>query len=142
MEEFKYSWLSAYKVATRDIFPKCFFGGTNIEVGRGTFINYGVYFDGSEKIVIKENVNIAMMCTFITSSHEIAESSHRAGKPCNQPIVVEDGCWIGGNVTVLPGVTIHKGAIIGAGSVVNKDCDSDKIYAGVPAREIRSLDCQ
>ncbi|EHM32411.1 Putative acetyltransferase [Enterococcus faecium E4453] len=55
------------------------------------------------------------------------------------PIVIEDGSWIGANVTVIPGVTIHKGAIVAAGSVVVKDCEENALYAGVPAKKIRNL---
>ena len=46
---------------------------------------------------------------------------------------------IGANVTILPGVTIEDGVVIGAGSVVTKDCKSNTLYAGVPAKEIRNL---
>lgn len=53
---------------------------------------------------------------------------------------MEDGCWLGGNVTVLPGVTIGRGCVIAAGAVVTKSCDPNGLYAGVPARRIRDLD--
>lgn len=55
-------------------------------------------------------------------------------------VVVEDGCWLGGNVTVLPGVTIKKGCIVGAGAVVTKDTEPDGLYAGIPAKRIKELD--
>lgn len=132
--------LCGMKVATRDIFPKCFFGGTNIEIGKGSFINYGCYFDGSERVIIKENVNIAMKCTFITSSHEIATSKHRAGKTKKIAIIVEDGCWIGAESRILPGVRIGKGCVIGAGSVVTSDCEDNCLYVGIPARKVRKLE--
>ena len=64
----------------------------------------------------------------------------RAGKTIYKPIFIGNGCWIGANSIILPGVTIGDGCIIGAGSVVNKDCDSNCLYAGNPAKKIKTLD--
>lgn len=55
------------------------------------------------------------------------------------PIRIEDGCWIGANVTILPGVTIKAGTVIAAGAVVIHDCDENALYGGVPAKKIRDL---
>lgn len=54
-------------------------------------------------------------------------------------IIVESGCWIGANVTILPGVTIGHGCIVGAGSLVTKDCMPNGLYVGSPAKRIRDL---
>lgn len=54
------------------------------------------------------------------------------------PIVVEDCVWIGSNCIVLPGVTIARGAVVGAGSVVTKDIPPMVVAAGNPARVIRT----
>ena len=62
-----------------------------------------------------------------------------AGKGINAPIRIEDGCWIGANVTIMPGVTIAKGCIIGAGTLVTEDTEENGIYVGIPARLIRKL---
>ena len=132
---------SAIKCLPRELMQNVLWGGVNkLSIGENSFVSFDNFFDLTDRITIGSDVHIAMRCTFITSTHEIGPHERRASSEISAPIIIEDGCWIGGNVTVLPGVTIHKGAIIGAGSVVNKDCDSDKIYAGVPAREIRSLD--
>jgi maltose O-acetyltransferase len=55
------------------------------------------------------------------------------------PITVEDYVWIGGNSTILPGVTIGKHAIVAAGSVVTKDVPPNTIVGGNPARLIREI---
>ncbi|MCR4913326.1 MAG: acyltransferase [Lactobacillus sp.] len=55
------------------------------------------------------------------------------------PVKIDDGCWIGANVTILPGVHIGKGCVIGAGAVVNKDCEPNGVYVGVPAKRIKDL---
>ena len=55
-------------------------------------------------------------------------------------VVVEEGCWIGSRVTLLPGVTIGKKSIIGTNSVVTKCIPSYSIAAGVPAKVIKRFD--
>lgn len=55
------------------------------------------------------------------------------------PITVGDGAWIGANCTILPGVTIGRGAVVAAGSVVTKSIGDNEMYAGVPAKLIRVL---
>ena len=60
----------------------------------------------------------------------------RTHKVRGLPITIGEDCWLGANVTVLPGVTIGDRCIIGAGSVVTHDIPSDSIYAGNPARPI------
>jgi acetyltransferase-like isoleucine patch superfamily enzyme len=57
-----------------------------------------------------------------------------------RPILVEDGAWLGQNVVVLPGVTIGRGAVVGAGSVVREDIPPRCIAVGAPARVVRELD--
>ena len=53
-------------------------------------------------------------------------------------VVIEDDCWIAANVVILAGVTIGKGSVIAAGSVVNEDVPAFSVVAGVPARVIKS----
>lgn len=55
-----------------------------------------------------------------------------------KPIIIEDDCWIGRRVIILPGVTIGKGSIIGAGAVVTKDIPSYSVAVGNPARVVKS----
>jgi len=69
----------------------------------------------------------------------IGTSDKRAGVSINNPIRIEDGCWIGANVIVMPGITIGKGCIIGTGSLVTKDCPPNGLYVGVPAKRIKDL---
>lgn len=91
-------------------------------------------------ITIGNNVGIGFRVTFINSSHQVGSGGHRAGKGFARSIVVEDGCWIGANAIILPGVTIGKGCVIGAGALVTKDCDPNGLYIGVPARRIKTLE--
>ena len=56
-----------------------------------------------------------------------------------KPITIGNDCWFGGNVTILPGVTIQDNVVVGAGSVVTHDLESGAIYVGNPARKIRDI---
>ena len=52
-------------------------------------------------------------------------------------MVIEDGCWIGANVTILKGVTIGRGSIVAAGAVVNKSCEPYSVIGGIPAKLLK-----
>jgi maltose O-acetyltransferase len=127
-------------IRTHKIYPQCFFGGTQVSIGRGTFVSYRCFFDASAAISIGDNCAIANESCFVTSFHDIGGPAARAGERRMLPISVGDGCWIGARVTVLPGVSIGDGCIIAAGAVVTRNCEPNGLYAGVPARLIRQLE--
>ena len=127
-------------IETNRINAHCVLGGSRLSIGKRSFISFNCFFDLSDRITIGSDVHVAMRCLFITSTHSIGDSQRRAGESKTAPITIEDGVWIGGGATILPGVTIHKGTIIGAGSVVTKDCEMNSIYVGVPAKRIRALE--
>lgn len=118
-----------------------FYGSGKVSIGKGTWIGLrnSFYTTKYASILIGRGCDIGPDVAFIPGSHEIGFSNRRAGSGTGRDIVVEDGCWIGARVTILGGVTISKGAIIGAGALVNKDVPADCIYAGVPAVLIRTL---
>jgi maltose O-acetyltransferase len=138
----RYILLLAYGIQTRtwSISPGNCFKGKNVTIGRKTFINEGCFFDSTAKINIGDECDIACSCCFITTTHSINKNDERrAGKPMCYPISIGNKCWIGARVTILPGVKINDGCIIAAGSVVNKDCESNSLYGGVPAKFIKAL---
>jgi acetyltransferase-like isoleucine patch superfamily enzyme len=122
-----------------NINPGAFFRTPKVKIGHGTFINNNCFFDNNEFVEIGEYCHVAMDVIFCTSSHEIGASKQRGGKLISAPIKIGNGCWIGARSTILPGVTIGEGCIIAAGSIVNKDCEPNGIYAGVPALRIKDL---
>jgi maltose O-acetyltransferase len=91
-------------------------------------------------VTIGNRVAIAPRVTLVTSSYP-NESLIRPYAPVEfGPIIIEDDVWIGTGVTIFPGVCIHRGAVVGAASLVTHDVPPFTIVAGVPARVIRKLD--
>lgn len=126
---------------TSRIYPQCFCGAGKgkLKVGANSYINYRCFLDLGNDIIIGENVSIAFNCIFINSSHELGGEKQRAGAGQSKKITVEDGCWIGAHTTILPGVKIAKGCVIGANSLVTKDTERNGLYVGAPAKRIKNL---
>lgn len=105
----------------------------------GTFINAECLVDNTGPVSIGANVHLGPRVCLITSTHQVGVTSRRAGEVLALPVTISDGVWLGAGVMVMPGVTIGAGAIVAAGAVVTKDLGGDAVYAGVPARLIRTL---
>ena len=75
----------------------------------------------------------------LTQTHDIGPSHRRAGPNRTARVRIGHGCWIGARTVILPGVTIGDGAVIGAGSIVNRDVPADTLVAGAPVWVIRAL---
>jgi len=88
-------------------------------------------------VTFGECVLIGPNCSFYTAEHPLDPALRKEGWESGRPIKVGDNVWFGGNVTVLPGVTIGDNAVIGAGSVVTKDIPADCIAVGNPCRVMR-----
>lgn len=89
-----------------------------------------------------KNSGIGYETMLITCGHNVGPEWARIGEAVNSPIVIEDGCWVGARVVVMPGVTIGAGSVVAAGSVVTANCESNSLYAGVPAVFKRTLEPQ
>jgi acetyltransferase-like isoleucine patch superfamily enzyme len=113
--------------------------GRNILFGKNVFVNINCYFMDGATITIGDNVFIGPSCGFYTANHPIQYNKRNQGIEKALPISIGDNCWLGGNVTVLPGVTIGSGCVIGAGSVVTKDIPSNSLAVGVPCKVIKTI---
>lgn len=116
------------------------FGNNTVAVGTNSSINRNCFYDGGAPLTIGDECAIAYNVVFCTITHEPGDAHRRAGRQISRPIKVGNGCWIGANAVILPGVTVGDGCIIAAGAVVRNDCDPNSLYAGVPARRIGSAD--
>jgi acetyltransferase-like isoleucine patch superfamily enzyme len=111
-----------------------------ISIGDECWINDSCTFDASAPITVGHRVAIAQGVMILTNTHERGPSHSRAGTVVGYPVRIEDGVWIGARSTILPGVTVRRGAIVAAGAVVADDVSPDTLVGGVPARLIRQLD--
>lgn len=102
--------------------------GKPVAIGRRCFIQQCCTFFGRGGITIGNDVFIGPKVNLITINHEVNPDNRSA--TYGRPIVIEDKVWIGINSTILPGVKIGYGAIVGAGSVVTKDVPAMTIVAG------------
>ncbi len=110
-----------------------------LHIGPRSNISHAVLFDLGADVTIGGNVAIAHHTSLITTSHESGDGARRCGDNIYEPIVIEDGAWIGAYVTILPGVTVGAGSIVGTGSVVAADVAPNTLVWGVPAKPIKRL---
>jgi maltose O-acetyltransferase len=110
--------------------------GCRLVLGRGTFVNRGVVFEGLGPIVVGDDCFFGPEAMVITSHHPRDERGRVAKRSIYQPVVVEDGAWIGARAVLLPGVTIGAGTVVAAGAVVTRDQGPGLVVAGVPARPV------
>jgi maltose O-acetyltransferase len=106
---------------------------SKIKIGNNVFINRNVLLDGRGELVIGNNVDIGQETNIWTAEHDPNDENHQTNL---YPVIIEDYVWIATRVTILPGVKIGKGAVVGAGSIVTKDVPPMTIVAGTPARKI------
>lgn len=111
----------------------------DIQIGDGSYINTGSFFEGDPPVVIGRNVAVGPYCRVLTRSHELDRGERRAGPLTYGSVTIGDGTWTGASVTILPGVDVAPGCVIAAGTVVAKSTAPDGLYAGVPAHRIRDL---
>ena len=111
----------------------------HIEIGSDVWINrgcsfYASHFSKDVRIILEDHVAIGPQTVFFAAGHDATKLSlpDTAGT-----IRVCRDVWIGGNSTILQGVTIGEGAVVAAGSVVTKDVEPYTIVGGVPAKKIK-----
>lgn len=122
--------------------------GKIITIGNNVQINDYVHIAGIQDIVIKDNVLIASN-VFITDHNHGNYSGFNQDSPLSIPserklysdsVIIEKNVWIGEFVTILPGVQIGEGSIIGTMSVVNKNIPEYSIAVGSPAKVVKRFD--
>lgn len=111
-----------------------FFHVGKMSVGKDTVINFGCYLDNRRGIYIGNNVGIAHDTKIYTLGHDLNDPKFSTN---GAPVHIENDVFIFSNALVMPGVTIHQGAIVLSGSVVTKDVEERMIVGGNPAKPIR-----
>lgn len=98
--------------------------GTNVVLGKNVFINFNCTILDTCKVTIGDRCLLASNVSLFSGTHPLDPEVRNGtkGPELGAEIHIEEDCWLGGNVTVLPGVRIGKGSTVGAGSVVTKVC--------------------
>jgi maltose O-acetyltransferase len=95
--------------------------GYQTSIGAGTFVNSGCVILDVARVTVGEAVQVGPNVQLLTPTHPLDPELRRRGLEAAEPITIEDNVWLGGGVIVLPGVTIGRDTVVGAGAVVTKD---------------------
>lgn len=107
-----------------------------IKIGNNVFINSNSLLMARGGITIEDDVLMAANVQLLSNNHDEYDRQILTCKP----IHIKKGAWIGAGASILPGVTIGKYAIVGAGAIVTKDVGDYEVAVGVPAKIVKTLD--
>ncbi len=113
--------------------------GYNIFAGEKVFFNFNCTVLDVMPVKIGNNVLFGPNVQIYTATHPMNHIERKKWLESAKPITIGDDCWIGGNVVICPGITIGPRTVIGAGSVVTKNIQSDVFAAGNPCKIIRTI---
>lgn len=119
--------------------PIHFAYGCNTTVGDHFYSNFNLTIVDDVSVTIGNCVMCAPNVTISTTGHPVHPYYRTRGAHFSLPIVIEDNVWIGANVAIMPGVTIGKNSVIGAGSVVTRDIPENVVAFGTPCRVVRPI---
>ena len=114
--------------------------GCNIHVGENFYANFDCVILDCAEVRIGKNCMLAPQVGIYTAYHPIDPTDRNSGRELAAPITIGDNCWIGGHVTINPGVTLGNNVVVASGAVVTKSFPDNVVIAGVPARVIRKVD--
>lgn len=109
--------------------------GNSVKIGDNVVVMYNCLMMAAGGITIEDGVRVAANVQLISNNHDFNDLDILVCKP----VVLKRRCWIGAGASILPGVTVGEGAIVGAGSVVTKDVEPGTIVAGNPAKFIKKI---
>ena len=114
--------------------------GKNIFIGDDFTGNFNLTILDIREVYIGNHVMIGPNTLITTVGHPLSPKARRGYMAKAAPVRIGNDVWIGGNVTILPGVTIGNNVVVAAGAVVNKDVPDNSLVGGVPAKLIRELE--
>jgi len=119
-------------------------GGVGFEerliLGNNVIISTHVTINVDDVVEIQDDVSIGPFVKIYTGTHGIGPGSRRMmWQAVAKPVTIERGAWVGMQALILPGVTVGRGSIVGAGSVVTTDVPPNTYVEGNPARVVRQL---
>jgi maltose O-acetyltransferase len=113
--------------------------GYNLTLGDDVFMNFNCVALDVVPITIGNRVQMASAVQLLAADHPLDAVERASGREFGSPITIEDDVWLGGGAIVLPGVTIGRASVVGAGSVVTKDIPPGVVAVGNPCRVIREI---
>jgi maltose O-acetyltransferase len=113
--------------------------GYQTSIGPGTFINFNCVILDVGRVRIGADVQIGPNVQILTATHPLDPEQRRSGWEAAEPITIDDNVWLGGGAIVLPGVTIGRDTVVGAGAIVTRDLPAGVVAVGNPARVTRRL---
>ena len=114
--------------------------GKNIFIGDDFTGNFNLTILDIREVYIGNHVMIGPNTLITTVGHPLSPKARRGYMAKAAPVRIGNDVWIGGNVTILPGVTIGNNVVVAAGAVVTKDVPDNSLIGGVPARLIREIE--
>ncbi len=114
--------------------------GQHIHLGDHVYVNVLCTILDCNEVHIGDHVMIGPHVQIYTPAHDLRAQARIQGWEVARPVVIEDNVWIGGGAILLPGVTIGRNAVVGAGSVVSRSVTANTVVAGNPARVLREIE--
>jgi lipopolysaccharide O-acetyltransferase len=126
-----------------DVFGK----DTNLIIEQNVMANYRLHIGSAKYVKIGSNTLFGSDCSVIDHSHGGYNGKFQSDPSIppvkrelvSSPIIIGKNCWFGDRVSIMPGVTIGDGVVVGAGSIVTKDIQSNSLAVGVPAKIIKKF---
>lgn len=115
------------------------FGGQHVMLGDYVYANFNLTAVDDTYIYIGDHTMIGPNVTLASAGHPVLPELRQHGYQYNLPIHIGKNCWLGANVTVVPGITIGDNTVVGAGAVVTKDLPANVVAVGVPAKVLRPI---
>lgn len=110
-----------------------------LAIGSNCYLGRGIFLDIKDSLTLEDRVTVSMRVTMLTHT-DLGESDGRTTLPPSQaPVRLARGSYVGANATILQGVNIREGAVVGAASLIREDVAPGTVVAGNPARVIKTL---
>lgn len=114
-------------------------GGRHVHFGKHVYANFNLTLVDDTHIYVGDHTMIGPNVTIATASHPLWPDYRKLEYQANHPVHIGENCWLGAGVIVLPGITIGKNVVVGAGSVVTKDLPDNVVAVGNPCRILREI---
>ena len=115
------------------------FAGEHVHIGSHVYANFNLTLVDDTHIYIGDYTMIGPNVIIATAGHPVLPELREQNYQYNAPVKIGRNCWIGSGAIILPGVTIGDNVVIGAGSIVTKDIESNVVAVGNPCKVLRPV---